>query len=53
MKTSFCILTKETSKLGVNPTEVRFELEEDLGRLPTFDEEYQEVLAKIKMINDF
>ncbi|MEM3403417.1 MAG: hypothetical protein QXJ17_02530 [Nitrososphaeria archaeon] len=49
-KTLFCILTKEAAKLGINPTEVRFQLEEDLARTPTLDEEYQEVLARIRMI---
>ena len=50
MRSRLCILSREAIKLGINPTEVRFELEEDLGRTPTLNEEYQEVLARIKMI---
>ncbi|MEM3389734.1 MAG: hypothetical protein QW491_10030 [Thermoproteota archaeon] len=50
MKPLYCILAGEAVKLGINPTEVRFQLEEDLGRTPTLDEEYQELLARIRII---
>ncbi|MEM3872509.1 MAG: hypothetical protein QXE05_08115, partial [Nitrososphaeria archaeon] len=48
MKPLYCILAGEAVKLGINPTEVRFQLEEDLGEKTDIRRRIPETACKDK-----